>query len=130
MISRCDAEPVLRPDAIAADIRKAVSDLLPSMEFKRLEVSEVSDGYTQVVASLVGDSKDDCLLAAKLVLNHVAKGKDAIIREFPEADTQKDFASHRMIHRGYVRFYFRDQPGEWKAAELTSGLPWIFGGKA
>lgn len=77
---------------------------------------EPPDTY-QVTANVSGNSQAACLAGAAAVLNAV-KGKTAFIRIPPEADSQRDLVHDRMLHRGYVRFSFKDEPGEWVQVPL------------
>lgn len=70
-----------------------------------------------VTAHVSGDSLEVCLAGAAAVLS-VVKGKVAFIRIPPEADSQKDIMHDRWVHRGYVRFSFKDEPGEWRKMQL------------
>ena len=54
------------------------------------------------------------LATAQGYLDRYAKGKRALIRNLPEATTETDFATNERCHKGYVRFHYRDEPGEWE----------------
>lgn len=71
-----------------------------------------------VTANITGDNHQGCLRGAQAVLD-VVKGKTAFIRIPPEADIQKDFMNDCWLHRGYVRFSFKDEPGHWEKMALA-----------
>lgn len=65
------------------------------------------------VAGWLADSKEDALWAAEATLQVIA-GRRAFIRVPPEADSQRDWPSCEMLHKGYVRASFLNEPGEWE----------------
>ena len=60
-------------------------------------------------------------LAAQFGLSFFAKGKEAVIRVKPKAEQSVDFETDAVVTRGYVRYAFRDMPGEWYTAEYIEG---------
>lgn len=68
-------------------------------------------GYLR--ADIRAMNKPLALATAQGFLDRYAKGKLAIVRARPEATTDKDFATNEVTHKGYVRFLYKDEPGEW-----------------
>lgn len=65
------------------------------------------------VAWWLADSKEDALWAAEATLRVIA-GRRAFIRVPPEADSQRDWPSGEMLHKGFVRASFINEPGKWE----------------
>ena len=80
-------------------------------------------GFKHVQARLLADSQDDALAGAQQILNDYATGKTAYIRAKPEAQSERDFATNFVFHRGYVRFSFKDEPGEWHYPDRSMMIP-------
>ncbi len=100
--------------------------LLPSdlgsakLEMFRFEPERVADAvstmepirvFASVVAGWYADNQADALRAAQATLD-VVKGRQTLVRVAPEADTKRDVVTGKIIHAGYVRFGFLNQPGE------------------
>jgi hypothetical protein len=102
----------------------AVSDELPETAIKvyardwvaTIFSSEKPDehGFIHVTCHTVGSAQPDALRAAEHVLNAFAFGRVAFIRTKPETEDQRDHRSEKTIHRGYVRFSYKLELGEWK----------------
>ncbi len=97
-----------RDEFIAAlgPIPDGITDLLVSF-------AEGEAGYYHVLVATEGLTEPACLKLAQAALE-VVRGKRAFIRVPPEADSLYDFITSQWQHRGYVRFTFRDEPGEWE----------------
>lgn len=91
-----------------------------------------ADELRHVVAWVTGPSKAGCLKGARTVLD-VVRGKWAFVRVPPEADSQYDIDFQAWRHRGYVRFSFKDEPGDWLTREtlpMEDGASRFFGLRA
>lgn len=70
-------------------------------------------GWTHVCAESRGDTLEIAVSALKPLLR-MAEGKTAFIRVPPTGRSDCDFAMQEMQHRGWVRFSFNEEPGEWQ----------------
>lgn len=70
-------------------------------------------------AYVLGASEALALRGAESILTHFAGNKKAIIRARPAAETVKDFATDTAEHRGYVRFHFASEAGDWSYIDQT-----------
>lgn len=80
----------------------------------RISRGEAGDGWILVECRTTGDSREEALAAAELILHSMADGKIAVIRCEPKASSETDFDTKQVLHRGFVRFAYRDEPGEWQ----------------
>ena len=80
-------------------------------------------GFIHVQAKVLGDSMEDALTGAKQILDKYAAGKLAYIRAKPEAHSDRDFDTKIVVHRGWVRFSYKDEPGEWNYPESFMPIP-------
>jgi hypothetical protein len=64
-------------------------------------------------ARLYGLTPDDVLGGAKYILDLFAKGRTAYIRAEPESVSAPNLNTKAIEHRGFVRFSFRLDHGEW-----------------
>jgi hypothetical protein len=87
-----------------------------------MTVSMDEDPWAHVIATVWGKSRVDCEIAATKVLDRLARGRIAFIRHPPTGETQHDFCKDKDEHRGYVRFSFKDEPGEWHYRKELTGL--------
>lgn len=76
--------------------------------------------FTNISAKVDADSGDEAREVAEMVLNGFAGGKLTVIRAAPEAISETDFDTKETRHRGYVRFTFSDQPGEWRYSDAVA----------
>ncbi len=86
-------------------------------------VSEQPDGIITVECRTKGDSQAEALFGATYVLNMFAKGRFAFIRVKPEVDSYKDFDTKITHHKGYVRFHYKLEPGEWHYTDEITKIP-------
>ncbi len=70
------------------------------------------------------------LAAAEKVLSLFAKGRTAFIRCAPEAMSEKDFDTKETKHRGFVRFSFMQEPGEWVHRDPNEKISLAYAGMA
>jgi hypothetical protein len=70
------------------------------------------NGVCYVIAQIIGDSNAAALAGARAIL-HAVEGRTTFIRIRPEAASQKDYLEDKIVHRGYVRFSFKNEPGNW-----------------
>jgi hypothetical protein len=49
-----------------------------------------------------------------VILERLAAGRSAFIRVRPEVNREKNFQTGDEVMHSYVRFSFRDEPGEWE----------------
>ncbi len=71
------------------------------------------EGYIHVHCVVTGDTPGDAKTGAGWILETMAAGKKAFIRQKPYAFTEEEFDSSRVIHRAIVRFSMSEEPGEW-----------------
>jgi hypothetical protein len=74
-------------------------------------------GYHHVEVTSFGASDAACLAGVEFVRDVLAKGRTTRFRVKPSADHWKDFDSKTVLHRGYARFSFTLEPGEWHDPE-------------
>lgn len=88
-------------------------------------------GWTHVCAESRGDTLEAAVSALKPLLR-MAEGKTAFIRVPPSGRSARDFATQKMQHRGWVRFSFKEEPGEWqnRISEDDLGEVNVFGVQA
>ena len=90
-------------------------------------VSGGNEGFIHVQARVAGDTQADALKGTEVILDSMASGKVAFVRARPEAHTDTDFDTKEVLHGGYVRFTFRNEPGNWVYPNDTpSKLPFDF----
>jgi hypothetical protein len=77
-------------------------------------VSDGPNGLYHVTVTSLGDTQDDALAGAKFVLDVFAKGRLAYIRVNPEAHSYTDYDTKRTVNRGFARFSFKIEAGEWQ----------------
>lgn len=70
--------------------------------------------WTHVTAQFLGRNLEDARRAPGIVLDTLAKGRRTLIRCVPAAFSQLDFTTDEWSYKGYVRFAFQDEPGEWE----------------
>lgn len=70
------------------------------------------DGFMEVRAHTSGDTAEEALGAAQMVLDLIGAGKERLIRSGPVANEHHDFAFGRTTYLGHVRFAFRNAEGE------------------
>jgi hypothetical protein len=81
------------------------------------------DIMTRVTAIVHAKSEKECLKGAEHILNTMAAGKIAHIREKPCASSEKDFDTKEVTHNGYVRFSYLDRPGDWTYSDSATMVP-------
>jgi hypothetical protein len=80
----------------------------------QIHISKSDDGWFHVYCPTRGESVDEARAAAEFILNALASGKLTMMRSNPEADEETDFDTKQVKISGFVRFSFRDEPGERK----------------
>ncbi len=83
------------------------------------------DGFTHVECRTTGDSVPHALMGAEYILNAFCKGRLAFIRVKPEAASDTDFRSSKIVNKGYVRFGYKLEPGEWHYPDPNITIPFI-----
>lgn len=81
-------------------------------------ISCAGDGWYHVNCPVSGDSVAEVLAGETFILNALAGGKLAVIRSAPNGSPYRDFD----LYKGYVRFSFRNEPGEWKYPDRSEGI--------
>ncbi len=71
------------------------------------------DGIFNVFCTTVGNTHAEAMMGATAVLNIFAHGRWAFIRVKPEAVSEEDFDTKITHHRGFVRFSYKLESGEW-----------------
>lgn len=79
-----------------------------------LQISKTDDGWFHVYCPTNGSSVEEALAAAEFVLKSLATGKLTMIRAEPQATAEQNFDTKETTFKGFVRFSFKDEPGEWK----------------
>jgi hypothetical protein len=79
-----------------------------------LSLSHPSEGFFHIYATTIGETKEDAFAGAEYVLNAFAFGRLALIRAKPEANSETDFDTKLTRHKGFVRFSYRLEAGEWQ----------------
>lgn len=103
----------------AGDFERVIPNDCDVGIFRHYEI----DGTVYVVVGLEAPTKDAALDAVTKILD-VVKGRRAFVRVTPEGESQCDFMTNKWSHRGFVRFSYFNEPGEWeyskydKSAEL------------
>ena len=75
------------------------------------------NGCLGVEVTTDGASKAACLAGVEFVRDVLAKGRITHFRVKSSADSYRDFDSKKVTHRGYARFSFTLEPGEWHDPE-------------
>lgn len=78
-----------------------------------VQISRDDEGWFHVYCPTVGDSAAEAKAGAAYILNTLASDRWAVIRHEPSAESETDFDTKIEHHKGFVRFSFRDGPGEW-----------------
>jgi hypothetical protein len=84
-------------------------------------------GFLNVIARTIGETREDALAGAEFVLNAFAFGRLAYIRVKPEANSETDFDTKVTRHRGFVRFSYRLESGDWQYPEINTIIPSLGG---
>ena len=71
------------------------------------------DDWTHVTLMALAKSKNDALAAIEAAMKLIADRKRTLSRRAPSSWTVRLFEENRDEHRGYARFTFKDEPGEW-----------------
>jgi hypothetical protein len=114
-----------QPQALHERIKMLIGDVLAittqiANEFPaahpQFVVSENPDGWFHIqgegwTTDLSGSSP--IYQIGAVTLERLAAGRRAFIRVRPEVNREKDFQTDDEVTRSYVRFSFRDEPGEW-----------------
>lgn len=79
-----------------------------------VQISRDDEGWFHVYCPTVGDSAAEAKAGAAYILNNFASDRLAFIRHEPSAESETDFDTKIEHHKGFVRFSFRDESGEWK----------------
>lgn len=87
--------------------------------------SPTPDGWTHVEVIGGGPNLESALNGATAVMNLLARNRTAMVRVAPEADTSYDFEKKINIFKGYARFSFKTEGGEWLSAPVDSRLSFI-----
>lgn len=99
---------------IDEEVRKKVIPILarfaPTAKVQ-YTVSNAGD-YAQIIAHITADNYIHAESAARIVFKELSEGRAAYVRVPPEADSQYDFYTGQWLHKGYVRFGIKDEPGE------------------
>jgi hypothetical protein len=79
-----------------------------------------------LTATINADTEKDALLGADAIMAMFARGRKAYIRVRPEVVTQKNFETGATEIRGYVRFSFSLEKGEWEyeVSNTSIGISW------
>ncbi len=77
------------------------------------------DGFWHVEGRILGDTNGAALAGAMQIIHSYAGGKTTYVRANPESLSETDFDTEKVIHRGYVRFSFKDEPGEWHCPDVS-----------
>lgn len=77
----------------------------------RIDISKQDNGYYHLSASTLGSDQDEALAAAKFIKAEFSTGRSTLMRAEPEAGSDVNFDTKEELHRGYVRFTFRCEPG-------------------
>lgn len=75
---------------------------------------ELDDGWVDVYCPVVGDTAEEAKAGAEHILYALAAGKRAVIRCAPNVLDDLDFDTARITHRGFVKFSYRNEPGDWQ----------------
>lgn len=90
-------------------------------------------GGVSIQVKAWGKSQEFALEGTKLITKLLADGKKTFMRVSPEVNSEKEFDTQQMIHRGYARFTVWDEKGEWiyheKGSETFIGLAQVKEGK-
>lgn len=81
-----------------------------------------NDGFYQVYCTTLGETNALALAAAAHVLNVFAFGRLAMIRANLEAVSETDFDTKKMSHKGFVRFIYKLEAGEWHYPEAAEPI--------
>lgn len=94
-------------------------------EFRTISIGgDPESGMLHIYASVPAACRADALKAVSDIYEAaVAEGHRALIRVGPMADSQRDFATEREMHKGYVRFSLMMEKGEpLKREEFTGAF--------
>lgn len=85
----------------------------------RIDCSDApdADGWLHASVVVLGGLDADCLAGAQWAADFLAKGRITVFRVRPEASHETNFDTKMIKHRGYVRFSFKLEPGEWLDCE-------------
>lgn len=81
-------------------------------------VTDDNKRYRHVQAHTRGTSQALALAGAEWVLDALAKGREALVRVSPEAQTSVVFDTKEPIYSGFVRFSFSTEPGQWQVLAM------------
>ena len=79
-------------------------------------------GFFHVICNVEGISHSAAILGAEHILNIFAKGRMAMILAKPEANSETDFDTKIIHHRGYVRFSYKLEAGDWQYPDPSMRL--------
>jgi hypothetical protein len=82
-------------------------------------------GFWHVQGRVMGDTNTAALAGATQIIHSYADGKLTYVRAKPEAMSEVDFDTKKVLHRGYVRFSFKNEPGEWMYPDVSMKIPSI-----
>ena len=79
-------------------------------------------GMYHVIANVDAPSKELALEGAEFIKKIFTENRETFMRFQPEAESFTDFNSRIVSHRGFVRFSFRDEPGEIRPPQPIVGF--------
>ena len=74
---------------------------------------EPTNGLYHVTIRTDGATTEDCRILASRIIRFMAGGRTAFVRRQPEASEYVSFETQKTSHRGFARFSFRDESGNW-----------------
>src|SRR5882762_1655114 len=81
------------------------------------------EGFFNIYATTIGETKEDALAGAEYVLNAFAFGRLAFIRVAPKAHSDFDFDTKLTRNNGIVRLSYKLEAGEWHYPEINTVIP-------
>ena len=84
--------------------------------------SNISD-FVHCIGKVNGFTKEDAFIGAQYILDLFAKGRSAFIRVEPSAESDTSFDTKKITHRGFVRFSFRLESGDWQYSTDEVHIP-------
>ena len=76
------------------------------------QITRNDDGLFNVYCPTVGSTEEEAKAAAEFVLKALAEGKFRFIRKKPTAGSEQSYETKAVEHKGFVRFGFKDEPGD------------------
>lgn len=116
MLHQPSIDSILRAEALA---KRFVPDA--EVEILFTGASDASS-WTYVAAKTIAPTPEKAKRAVEIVLKETAEGRRAVIRVPPMSILHRDFEAETSVGKGYVRFGFKDEPGEWEYPSVPSVL--------